>query len=89
MDVLPIIVKHLGDKDVIVIRCALQFIENACTIDSFQIKQCVKYNLLSYLEQLVNSFDEIIVYHSLICLSLIILSGEQPIQVRCFDYHIE
>lgn len=89
MDVLPIIVKHLGDKDVEVIDYALQFIENAFRFDTFQIHQCMNCNLLSYLEQLVNSFDETIVYRSLHCLILIVKSSMRQIQVRCFDYHIE
>lgn len=83
MGVLPIIIQHLGAKNVKLITPALRTVGNVLAGDDEQTQLCLDYNVLFYLEQLVNASQTSIVKESLWCLSNITAGNENQIQVSC------
>ena len=53
MDVIPIIMQHLGDKNIKMITPALRTIGNVLSGDDVQTQLCLDNNVLFYLEQLI------------------------------------
>lgn len=84
MGVLPIIIQHLGAKNVELITPALLTVSHVLSGDNEQKQLCLDNNVLFYLEQLVNSSEKPIVVESLKCLDSIVSGNENQIQVGCY-----
>lgn len=84
MGVLPIIIQHLGAKNVKLNAHALLTVSRVLSGDNEQKQLCLDNNVLFYLEQLVNSSEKTIVVESLRCLAIIISGNENQIQVSCY-----
>lgn len=81
MGVLPMIMKHLSDKNENVVLAALAFLKKVMSGNEFQKQHCMHCNIFLYLEQLVNSSNETIIKESLFCLSNLV-DDPQRIQVE-------
>ena len=84
MDVIPIIMQHLGDKNIKMITPALRTIGNVLSGDDVQTQLCLDNNVLFYLEQLISSTNYQIVKEALWCISNIAAGNESQIQVRYY-----
>ena len=84
MDVIPIIMQHLGDKNVKMVTPALRAIGNVLSGDDVQTQLCLDNNVLFYLEQLISSTNYQIVKEALWCISNIAAGIESQIQVRYY-----
>ena len=84
MDVIPIIMQHLGDKNIKMITPALRTIGNVLSGDDVQRQLCLDNNVLFYLEQLISSNSYQIVKEALWCISNITAGNESQVQVRYF-----
>ena len=84
MDVIPIIMQHLGDKNVKMVTPALRTIGNVLSGDDVQTQLCLDNNVLFYLEQLISSTNYQIVKEALWCISNIAAGIESQIQVRYY-----
>lgn len=81
MGVLPLIIQHLGDKNVKMITPALRTVGNVLAGDDQQTQMCLDNNVLYFLELLINSSNSSIVKEALWCLSNITAGNENQIQV--------
>ena len=84
MDVIPVIMQHLGDKNVKMVTPALRAIGNVLSGDDVQTQLCLDNNVLFYLEQLISSTNYQIVKEALWCISNIAAGSESQIQVRYY-----
>ena len=84
MNVIPIIMQHLGDKNVKMVTPALRAIGNVLSGDDVQTQLCLDNNVLFYLEQLISSTNYQIVKEALWCISNIAAGNESQIQVRYY-----
>ncbi len=81
LNVLPIIVQHMGETNTKLVTPALRFVGNVLAGNDVQTQMCIEQNVLYYLEKLMSCTNQSLVREATWCMSNIAAGNEQQIQV--------